>query len=383
MGLLLFCVVAGLLLGAGWVHVYERRPAVQDAQDSDHVQMATAFAPTLTTESEAQQVDLPLPASLLPNPSPTDFSGTSLIIGASIAPSPEQASTPMPTAAPTATPLPPLCPLPTPERLRAAQGLGRPWPQPEPSLAVDHLWLSNPIAATDRPIINWTFPYGSDGQGVYLLHNGVDMWGAMGQELVAAATGTVVVAGADSERLWGFRCDWYGQLVVIELDRQWRDQPVYILYGHIVDLAVEPGQRIYRGDPVASVGVGGVAVEPHLHFEVRVGEDSFWSTRNPELWLWPGDGRGTLAGRVVDDQGHAWAGVPVEVLGLTAGTHYRETWTYLDHDLVQPDKELGENFVVSQLPAGRYRVGVEVNGRHASQEVTVEAGKVSFALLQR
>ena len=291
-------------------------------------------------------------------------------------------ATPPATPTPTGTPLPPLCPLPTPERLRPVRGLGRLWPQPEPGPAAAHLWLASPVEQFRLPQLNRTFPYGSDGEGIYLLHNGVDAWGPLGRPVLAAAPGMVVVAGADTERLWGFRCDWYGHLVVVELDRRWRGQAVYILYGHVLDIVVEPGQRVAAGEPIAAVGVGGAAVEPHLHLEVRLGENSFWSTRNPALWLDPGPGRGVLAGRLVSPEGQSWAGVSITVTGLTAGTQDRTTWTYLDHDLIHPDEELAENFAVGQLPAGRYAVSAELLGLPISHEVTITAGQVSLVELQ-
>ena len=96
--------------------------------------------------------------------------------------------------------------------------------------------------------------------GRYLIHNGIDIAEPEGTPVLATADGTVIFAGDDYSSYYGWRCDWYGHLVVIELDRQWQDQPVYILYGHVLEIEGKPGQRVSMGQKVAEVGVGGAAV---------------------------------------------------------------------------------------------------------------------------
>jgi murein DD-endopeptidase MepM/ murein hydrolase activator NlpD len=40
-------------------------------------------------------------------------------------------------------------------------------------------------------------------------------------------------------------------------------------YGHLLKLAVEPGQRVQRGDVIGYVGNSGRSTGYHLHYEVR------------------------------------------------------------------------------------------------------------------
>jgi hypothetical protein len=76
--------------------------------------------------------------------------------------------------------------------------------------------------------------------------------------------------------------------------------PLYTLYGHLSAVTVSVGQRVARGDQIGDVGATGIALGPHLHFEVRVGDPyNFNATRNPELWLHPYPDYGTLVGRVM------------------------------------------------------------------------------------
>lgn len=252
------------------------------------------------------------------------------------------------------------------------------WPSPE-SAAATHFWMSRPLPGAGRLLITEWLPYGYDAGGRYLLHNGVDMAEPLGTPLLAVADGTVVYAGADSSRLYGWRCDWYGNLVVIELSDRWQDQAVYALYGHVLEIQVEPGQQVKRGDQVAEIGVGGAATLPHLHFEVRVGTNEFSSSRNPLLWLAPPSTRGIIAGRLIDPEGRPWHGVAIHAIGQSDDAESRTTWTYLDDPLhvINPDEGLAENFVFADLIPGRYEIYIELQAVIYRAMVDVNGGQLS------
>lgn len=255
---------------------------------------------------------------------------------------------------------------------------GEPWPEPD-GLVDEHFWLAKPLPGGGRLLITDWLPYGYDAGGRYLIHNGVDAAEPLGTPVLAVADGTVVVAGEDTDSLYGWRCNWYGHLVVIQLDQEWRGQPVYALYGHVLNVTVQPGQRVTRGQQVAEVGYGGAATLPHLHFEVRVGSNEFGSTRNPLLWLQPPKTRAVLAGRVVDPEGRPWQGVGVTALGRSEGTSNFTTYTYLGDPqrLIKPDESLAENFVFGDLPTGQYQLLVDIQGERYSAEVSVEGGRLN------
>ncbi len=255
---------------------------------------------------------------------------------------------------------------------------GSPWPAPDPEKE-EHFWLTKLFEGGDRLLITEWFPYGYDVGGRYLIHNGIDMAEPQGTPILAASEGTVVVAGDDSTALYGWRCDWYGHLVVIELDDRWQGESVFILYGHVQNVSVEVGQRVDRGQTVAEVGVGGAATRPHLHFEVRVGENIFGATRNPLLWLAPPSTRGLIAGRLVDPAGRPWQGVSVTAIGRSEGTSNHTSWTYLGDPelLVNPDERLAENFVIGDLEPGMYELIVSLQGVTYNLDVEVESGKLA------
>lgn len=308
---------------------------------------------------------------------------------------PPSSPTPQPTAPPPASATPvPVAIVPTSTPDTAGVGLqcpgappikpdylayvlsAEPWPSPDPSAPQPPLSLADPLPDATR---NPGYPYGSDGSGRYLLHNGLDMVDEDDDLAGAVADGRVIVARDDLDEMFGWRCDWYGQLVVIQLDETWDGQPVYALYGHVKDIQVSEGQRVERGDPVARGGTAGVAVAPHLHLEIRVGANAFGATRNPLLWLEPPSRRGVVAGRLVDPEGHAWQGVMVTLIDRTGQAPFLNTWTYLDdpEHLIRPDPALGENFVFEPVAAGQYDVYARVQGVEYRQTVEVVEGQLT------
>ena len=298
--------------------------------------------------------------------------------------------TPIPTVTPTASPT--LKPSPTTEPDRSCPEYSplKPeydrfflspdrWPTPDTAIAEPHFWLSKPLPGAGRTLINQRFPYGWDENGRLLLHNGVDISEDLGTPVLAVADGTIVVAQSDLNAWYGWRCDWYGHLVVLELDEIWQDQPIYALYGHVLNLKVEAGQRVSRGEPLAEIGFGGAATNPHLHFELRVGENQFDATRNPMLWLEPGPTRGVIAGRLVDPEGRPWQGVPLALVSRGGDGGKHSTWSYLGdpQDLSNPDEGWAENFVFSDVQPGEYDLYTSIQGVDYRQPLMVSAGQIT------
>lgn len=295
---------------------------------------------------------------------------------------------PQPTAAPTSTPVPsptadlsgvglpcPAVPPAKPDYVRYVLSAA-PWPTPDPGAEPPPLSLSDPLPAAGR---NTGYSYGSDGSGRYLLHNGLDMTDANAAPAGAVADGTVIIARDDLGEMFGWRCDWYGMLVVIRLDMLWNERPVYALYGHIQDVEVSEGQRVMRGDPVAREGTAGVAVVRHLHLEIRAGENRFGATQNPLLWIEPWSGSGIIAGRLVDPDGRAWHGVTVTLIDRSGESDFLNTWTYLDDPdhLIRPDPSLAENFVFGPVAAGTYDVYIKLQDVAYRQTVEVKEGQIN------
>lgn len=249
-----------------------------------------------------------------------------------------------------------------------------------------HLWLARPIPG-DAGLVNYidrSYPYGSTQNGLREPHHGVEFANSAGTPVLAAGDGVAVVAGGDLAELFGPIPNFYGRLVVIEHDQAYAGQAVYSLYGHLRSVAVNVGQRVTAGDLVGQVGSAGVAIGPHLHFEVRVGRNAYDATRNPELWLLPlpynGRPNGVIAGRVLDRDGNPIPDLTVAIRPIATESDQprnRFIQTYSGDPTLQVDERLRENFAIGDMPRGQYSVSVSTT-KFYQQNVTVRAGEVTL-----
>ncbi|MGE0801632.1 MAG: M23 family metallopeptidase [Lautropia sp.] len=90
-------------------------------------------------------------------------------------------------------------------------------------------------------------------------HRGIDIAGAIGEPVRAAAEGEVIYAGSG--------LSGYGNVVILRHAGE-----TTTLYAHNSALKVRPGQRVRQGEVVALLGNTGRSTGPHLHFEIRRGE---------------------------------------------------------------------------------------------------------------
>ena len=107
--------------------------------------------------------------------------------------------------------------------------------------------------------INWQWPatgsilshYSSNKVG----HHGVTIGGREGDPVAAAADGVVVYRG---NGLTG-----YGNLLIIKHDERWLSA-----YAHNQSMLVSEGQKVRRGEKIATIGATGT-FRTQLHFEIR------------------------------------------------------------------------------------------------------------------
>ena len=246
----------------------------------------------------------------------------------------------------------------------------------------DHFWLDRPFPRDPsneiKDYASRNYSYGITGDTGLQTHHGIDIQNPLGTSILAVASGWVVYAGDDSQVRFGPQNDFYGNLVVIEHDRLApNQQPLYTLYGHMSRVDVATGQRVEQGDKIGQVGSTGVALGSHLHLEVRIGNMyDYGSTYNPDLWILPWPGYGTLAGRVTDANGNRMYNVPIVL--QSPGNAPRQTFSYAD-DGVNPDPYYQEQYTYGDLPEGTYQVTVRIRGvlRYKGQ-VTIEGGKTNW-----
>jgi murein DD-endopeptidase MepM/ murein hydrolase activator NlpD len=89
------------------------------------------------------------------------------------------------------------------------------------------------------------------------IHAGVDIVAPSGSQILASRSG--IIAYSDN------RVRGYGNLLVIV-----HGNGDVTLNAHCQRVFVFAGERVARGQVVAEVGMTGLALGPHLHFELRV-----------------------------------------------------------------------------------------------------------------
>lgn len=97
--------------------------------------------------------------------------------------------------------------------------------------------------------------FNSPGSATNPYHPGLDIAAPTGAPVLAAGDGTVTFAGSDPE---------YGNLVIVEHGLGLESR-----YGHNTRLNVQVGDRVTRGQPIATVGSTGNSTAPHLHLEIH------------------------------------------------------------------------------------------------------------------
>ena len=123
------------------------------------------------------------------------------------------------------------------------------------STAVSLTGLKWPVPSCS--IITSRFGYRtSPTAGASTYHGGLDIGAGQGATIVAAGSGTVILASYNGG---------YGNCVMIN-----HGNGIVTLYGHMESISVSNGQQVSKGQTIGKVGSTGVATGPHCHFEIRV-----------------------------------------------------------------------------------------------------------------
>lgn len=111
-------------------------------------------------------------------------------------------------------------------------------------------------------------PYGYRIHPIYgtsRFHSGIDIATSSGNDIVAAESGTVILAS------YGYN-GGYGNYIIID-----HGNGLTTRYAHCSSLYVSVGTKVSRGQRIAAIGSTGASTGPHCHFEVRINGN----TQNP------------------------------------------------------------------------------------------------------
>ncbi|CUI57129.1 MULTISPECIES: peptidoglycan DD-metalloendopeptidase family protein [Achromobacter] len=110
--------------------------------------------------------------------------------------------------------------------------------------------------AADAGVINWAWPAGGQiMQGFNNNSKGIDIAGALGDPVTAAADGKVMYSGNGVRGL--------GNLIIVN-----HQNGFITAYAHNRTLLVKTGQDVKRGAKIAEIGQSDTT-SPRLHFEIR------------------------------------------------------------------------------------------------------------------
>lgn len=136
------------------------------------------------------------------------------------------------------------------------------------------------LAPSEQAPFGWRLASAGDS---WRMHTGVDLIVPEGTPVLAVLPGTVRLVDEVSG---------YGLIVVIDHGLGWQS-----LYAHLLDVAVQPGDTVANGQPIARVGSSGSASTPHLHFEWRQLRQGKLVAVDPAPLLQPTGASPSLAGR--------------------------------------------------------------------------------------
>jgi murein DD-endopeptidase MepM/ murein hydrolase activator NlpD len=247
------------------------------------------------------------------------------------------------------------------------------YPTPWEPTPYDHFYFIRPIGANEQNAPLARYRYGGMFYG--MAHTGIDIPSPVGTPILAAGSGTVIWAGYGLYFLRQEYQDPYGIAVAIKHDFGYQGKSLYTVYGHLSETYVWRGQHIEGGDIIGLIGLTGKTSGPHLHFEVRIGDNKVFGSRNPELWISPPQGWGIFSARIMDTDGNLMKQKKINLRSNeTDKLYYVDTY---GKGAVNSDEYYQENAVLGDLPTGIYTIWIDDNGMINETEIQILPGRVT------
>lgn len=243
----------------------------------------------------------------------------------------------------------------------------------------DHFLLSRPISDETLTWRTSDYRYGYLIKKEGNVHGGLDIPAPERTPVLAVGDGVVVFSGYGLLYGEGARNDPYGIAVMIRHDKDYDGMVIYTVYTHLNQAIVKKNDTVKTGQKIGGVGMTGNTSGPHLHFEVRIRDEHGVTFQNPELWLVPPLDHGVLAGRIINNLGYLLNNWNIRLTSLDTGNEW-QIRTY-DRSIIeeyQHDPYYQENFVINDLPAGRYELFTYYNSVAYKYEFELVPGAVNF-----
>jgi hypothetical protein len=248
--------------------------------------------------------------------------------------------------------------------------------------------LQPPIPLGFTRTIDNSYRFGTTQEGTRIPHDGVEFYNPSGTPVLSAANGHVYFAGSDDQTIFGQFNNFYGNLIIIEHDVKWSDQSVFTVYAHLSVIYVKPGDIVKEGEIIGEVGATGSAIGSHLHFEVRIDGSNLENRLNPELFLTlletqPETPSGILVGNILDNQQQKVPDNKFVIQPIVNGHIITEKAYYLETYAmnVPSDPNWQENFVLSNIPVGDYRLSTFINNQFLEKFITIKEKSMTFISL--
>ncbi len=250
-----------------------------------------------------------------------------------------------------------------------------------------HPVLSLPVPSDQNQGVDPTYRYGTTQNGERTPHDGVEFYNPYGSPVLAAAQGVVYFSGEDHTQTWGRFPNFYGSLIILKHELDQFSQPVYTLYAHLSKRLVNTGQSVQAGQQIGEVGASGGAEGSHLHFEVRLDQPDLKNTQNPELFLSlapsPTLKTGILVGRVLKQASPQTSKIVV-IQSIEKDTVQTERAVYVETYAAQIPAQavLSENFVLSNLPVGQYRLSTFIDEQFFETNFFIKENQITDITIQ-
>lgn len=96
----------------------------------------------------------------------------------------------------------------------------------------------------------------SESSGGFRPHQGLDIAAPPKTPVLAPADGFITFAATEAE---------YGRMICVD-----HGHGFSTLYGHLHEIWVRPGEKVFKGQKIGTVGLSGKTTGPHLHYEIRL-----------------------------------------------------------------------------------------------------------------